>query len=332
MIGSFPKVFDSSLLASLKSCPQKFKKESIDHWRAKSGPNVHLHAGGSFAKGLEVARRAFYEGEIESWIPPYKAERDGNEVLVPGKWSTRYGQSVSAEEAQAHGLAALMAFYGNFQCPPDSAKSLERTAGALEFYFSRYPLSHAAAYPVLLANQKRAIEVNFAHPLPIEHPETGEPIIYCGRTDTIVAYAGGMYIEDDKTTSSLGPTWSRQWQLRGQFIGYTWGFRESYGLPISGCLIRGVSILKTKYDTQEAIVNFDDHQVSLWYSELLEWITDAIQFWKNKRFRYNLDHSCADYGGCGFLGVCTKQDERPWLERDFEPRHWDPITRIETKL
>jgi hypothetical protein len=298
---SFPEAVDSSMLAAFKSCPQLFRKIYVEQWKSKEGANVHLTAGGAFAHGLEVARRSFYE------------------------------LNMPAEVAEANGLAALLQRYGSFQCPPDSAKSAERTAGALEFYFDAYPLSNAAGYPILMPGGKRAIEVSFAHPLPIMHPETGLPILYVGRGDQIIQYAGGNYIEDDKTTSSLGATWSRQWDMRGQFISYTWGFREQ-GFDVRGVLVRGVSILKTKYDTQEAICNFSTFEVDRWYTELLEWLEDMKRCWALGRWRYNLDHACTEYGGCGFKTVCKSQDETPWLEQYFERRHWDPVTRIETRL
>jgi hypothetical protein len=147
----------------------------------------------------------------------------------------------------------------------------------------------------------------------------------------VVNYANAIYGEDDKTTKSLGASWSGQWDLRSQFLGYTWGLRTD-GIPVAGFLIRGTSILKTKYETQEAIVNFSDFEVDRWYGELLEWLDDIIRCWRTKRWRYNLDNSCSHYGGCGFKTVCKAQDEGPWLEQYFERRRWDPVTRQEIKL
>src|SRR5205807_5169942 len=137
----FPEVFDSSMVATLKQCPQLFKKIYLDEYKSKE-INVHLRAGGAFARGLEVARSAFY---IEG---------------------------LPSEDAIAKGLGALLESYGDYQCPPDSAKSAERTAGALEFYFQQYPLNHDAAYPILLPGGKRGIEFSFVHPLAINHPVT----------------------------------------------------------------------------------------------------------------------------------------------------------------
>ena len=301
-MSQFPEVFDSSTLATFKQCPQFFKLSYIDSWKPK-GLSVHLKAGGAFAHGIERARTAFYVEEQ------------------------------SAEDSVADGLQALLAFYGDFECPADSAKSAERTAGALEFYFDRYPLSHDNATPITLPSGKRGIEFNFVHPLPITHPETGNPLLYCGRMDAILDYAGGVFICDEKTTTSLGATWSRQWDLRSQFSGYAWGCREA-GIRVDGVIVRGVSILKTKYDTQEAISYRPAWQVGRWYEEMLQWIGDIQRCWETGVWRHNLDHACGDFGGCQYRQVCLTQPDQgaSWLETYFERRHWDPITRTETFL
>src|SRR5262245_56403034 len=119
MARPFPAVLDSTILATVRACMAKGMMAHVEHWKPRA-PNVHLHAGAAYAKGLEVARRAFYE----------------------------QGQS-EADAAQA-GLAALREAYGEFVAPEGSNKSRERMEGALGFYLERYPLSTDAATPVAL--------------------------------------------------------------------------------------------------------------------------------------------------------------------------------------
>ena len=295
----FPELIDASLLSAFKSCPELCRKTYIEHWKS-STPSVHLHAGGAFAHGCERTRTAFY---------------------VEGK---------DADTAVAEGVGALLQFYGNFECPEDSAKSAQRMAGAFEFYWSNYPLDWESA-PIELPGGKRAIEVSFAEPLPIEHPETGNPLLYCGRMDAILSYAGGRYITDEKTTTQLGASWSRQWDLRSQFTGYAWG-ASKIGIKVDGALVRGVSILKTKYDTQQAISYRQEWFVERWYSEMLQWVEDLKLCYLTGKWRHNFDHACAEYGGCQFREACSSQDETPWLETHFERRSWNPLVRVETKL
>lgn len=301
----FPSVIDSSMLSTFKSCPYKFKLTYLDNWLPKE-PSVHLHAGGAFARGIEVTRRAFYE------------------------------QGRTPDDSVALGLQALLAFYGQFSPPPDSPKSAERMAGALEYYFTNYPLEHDSAIPITLPSGSRGIEFSFAHPLPIAHPDSGDPLLFAGRMDAICSVAGGVFITDEKTTSSLGATWSKQWGLRGQFTGYAWGCREA-GIPVDGVLVRGISILKTKYDTQQALSYRPKWLVDRWYEEMLGYVDVMVAGYKGLQngsswFAHNYGDSCADFGGCGFRDACESENELPHLETVFEKKVWDPITRIEAKL
>lgn len=302
----FPTVFDSSSIAAGRSCGQKFNLEYVEHWKPGE-VSVHLHAGGAYAHGLEAARRAYYiEGAGEL-------------------------------DAQAIGLKALMQFYGSFECPPDSAKSLERTAGALSYYFEKYPLSSDQATPISLPTEKkRGVEMGFTEPIDLEdpmmyHPLSGDPLLYAGRADMIVDYQGMILGLDDKTTSQLGASWPRQWDLRSQFTGYSWGFRKS-GIQIQGWLVRGLSILKTKYDTLEAITYRPEWQIDRWHAQLKRDIIHLRDQWQKGIFDFNLDHACTEYGGCMFRQACLMRDPLPLLEMQFSRRRWDPIHRIEIPM
>lgn len=296
----FPDVIDSTLLATFRSCPQKAFRTYVEHWKPK-GESVHLVAGKAFASGLEATREAFYS------------------------------QGANAEDAIATGVAALLKEYGEFQCPEDSPKGPYRMAGALEFYFDKYPLESDYAQPLVMPSGSRAIEFSFAQPLGVHHPVTGDPLIYCGRSDMIASFAEGIFVEDDKTTSQLGPSWSRQWDLRSQFTGYCWAARES-GIEVNGVLVRGVSILKTKYDTLQSITYRSRWEVDRWLVQVQRDLLRMIDCWKEGMWDYNLDHACTEYGGCALLQVCKSPEPEEWLPVYFERRKWDPLAREETML
>lgn len=295
----FPHAVDSTMLAAFRSCPRKFQLQYLQHWKPQT-ESVHLVAGGAFAKGLEVARLEFYEGD-NAGIP---------------------------EQAVAAGLEALIEAYGDFDCPPDSAKSLERMCGAFEFYMQAYPLGQDGMTPILFANGKRAIEFSFAEPLPFTHPETGDPVLYTGRSDMIAEFAGGVYIVDDKTTSSLGASWPRQWEMRSQFTGYSWAARRAR-LETAGAIVRGVSILKTKYDTLQCVTNRGQWEIDRWEIQVCHDLARMRQMWQEGYFDYNLDHSCAEYGGCSFLQVCKSPNPEEWLPMYFQQKVWDPLAKRE---
>jgi PD-(D/E)XK nuclease superfamily protein len=293
----FPHALDSTMMAAFRSCPQKMFRTYVEHWKPQA-ESVHLVAGGAFATGIEVARKEFYE------------------------------KGSSAEDSVAAGMQACLVRYGDFECPPESAKSLERTVGALEFYFDNYPLGADGMEPITLAGGRRGIEFSFATPLGINHPVTGNPILYTGRTDMIAEYAGGVYIVDEKTTSQLGASWSRQWEMRGQFTGYQWAAGEN-GIVTNGSIVRGVSILKTKYDTQQAITYRTPWEIDRWYQQTLRDVQRMIQCWEAGWWDFAMDGACAEYGGCSLTRICKSQDPSSWLPIYFEQRVWDPLAREE---
>lgn len=296
----FPSVIDSTLIAAFRSCPRKAFLEFIQHWKIKD-QSVHLHAGAAYASGLEAARTAFY---------------------VEGK---------SPDESVALGIGALLTAYGDFQCPAESAKSAERTAGALEFYFHSYPLGTDRAIPMTLPGGKRGIEFSFLEPLDEVHPESGDPLLYSGRMDMMVDYEGMHLGEDDKTASQLGASWPRQWDLRSQFTAYVWGAARA-GIKLDGFLVRGVSILKTKYDTLQAITYRPDWMIERWYEQVLRDIRRMKAAWEEGYWDLNLDHACAEYGGCPFKSVCQMRDPQALLQQQFQRRRWDPVARTEIVL
>lgn len=291
---AFPEVLDSTMLASMR-CPRKFM---LSHVRclAKAGRNnIHLTAGGAYAKGLEMARKAYMDGQ-------------------------------QPEECLEIGVQALIETYGDAD-PGTTAKSLDRMVGALEFYFSNYPLDDDPARIAILAGVP-AVEWRFALPLPFKHPDTGQPLLYAGRTDMICNFCGALYAEDDKTTSSLGASWSNQWELRSQFMGYAWAGRE-LGLGLQGTLVRGVSILKTKYDTAQSIVSTPSWMIDEWVehrdyliANALKQYTAAEPYWEAA-----FDDTCNEYGGCQFKNLCgTQPDYRENLiSTGFELNVWNPL-------
>lgn len=296
----FPATIDSTMLKTFRECPRKFELEYLRHWKTKT-PSVHLHAGAAYATGLEVTRREFFE------------------------------QGTPAEESLELGISALIKHYGEFPCPPESAKSLPRMVGALEYYFSVFPLERDPLRPIQWAPGKHGIEFTFAVPLPFNHPVTGEPLIYTGRSDMIGEMGGAVYIEDDKTTSQLGSSWSSQWDMRSQFTGYCWAARQS-GLKVDGVIVRGVSILKTRYDHAQAITYRQPWMIERWLEQVIRDLTRMETQWLEGRFDYNLDESCNGYSGCLFRRVCLSQEPEIWLKADYQRRLWDPLAHQETVL
>lgn len=303
MRAPFPQAWDSTMIGTFRSCPQKLFRMYLEHWKP-GDESVHLVAGKAFATGIEVARREFYVNEQ------------------------------SPQDSVAEGLGALLREYGTFECPSDSPKSAVRMAGALEFYFDNYRLGMDRAVPISYGG-KRGIEFSFAHPiLEVTHPVTGDPIIYTGRADMVADAYAGTFVFDEKTASQLGPRWATQWDLRSQFTAYCWALRQ-FGIKPSGVVVRGVSILKTKYETQQVINYRAPWEIDRWYTQTVRDIKRAKAMWLAadeegaSAWDYNLDHACTEYGGCALTRVCKSPDPESWLPMYFSRRVWDPLAREE---
>jgi hypothetical protein len=297
----FPQVLDATMLSAMR-CPRKFHLAHVLRYtKAGNEKNIHLVAGAAYAKGLEIARLEYMKGMHHEWC----LER---------------------------GVEALIKEYGDAECPDTEAKTLDRMVGALEYYLSEYPLDDDPARIAVIAGVP-AVEWRFALPLPYNHPDTGEPLIYAGRTDAIMDFCGARYAEDDKTTKQLGARWSNQWELRSQFMGYAWAGRE-LGLGLQGTLVRGVSILKTKYETAQAIVNSPDWKIDEWIDHRDHLIQQALDAYSPRiagggYWEPALDDTCNEYGGCAFKSVCGIPPERRinWLNTNFEESTWNPLSR-----
>ena len=190
------------------------------------------------------------------------------------------------------------------------------------------------AVPITMPDGRRGIEFSFSEPIDFAHPETGDPLIYVGRFDMLCNYAGGVYGEDDKTTSQLGASWGRQWDLRSQFTSYCWGAARG-GIELQGFIVRGISILKTKYDSAQALTYRPKWMLEEWYEQLVAGdLPRMLAMWESGKWQKSLAEACNEYGGCGFKQVCMAPpaDRKSWLETSFEHRVWNPVTREETKL
>jgi len=302
-IVDFPQMWDSTMVAEL-GCGFKTWLAFFHHYKSKH-PAVHLVAGGAFARGLEVAKREFYDSGL------------------------------APEKAIALGSAALIETYGDFN-PGKETKSCNRMVGALDYYFIRYPLGKDKAVPLKGADGRSEVEWSFCLPLPINHPVSGESLLYTGRMDGVCDYLGADYGKDEKTTGQLGPTWPNQWNLRSQFTGYSWARRE-VGRPIAGILVRGIAIYKNGYDIDEAIEPRANWEIDRWLEQTVRKLEVAVKWWTE----FNtfgvlppmaLDEKCNNYGGCQFKIVCRSQDPEPWLKTNFERRVWNPLLREEKIL
>ena len=303
-----PGYIDATMTSCFRSCPRKFYNEFILGLRPP-GVSIDLHAGGAFAHAVEVVRKEMYLNGHDLPLALMKAN------------------------------AAFQIYWGDFQIPEHkkTSKRPERVWAAVEDYFAAYNprTDHIQPYMV---DGKPTLEFTFAIPLEPAtfdpecrdtrgdwptHPVTGEPFVYAGRFDMLGEYLGMPIVCDDKTSGSghYG-NWSEKWDLRGQFIGYTWA-ANVLGIRADSCAVRGVGIMATQTALAEAIKPYSDDLRARWLEQLRRDLWRIVRCWNEGYFDYNFAESCNDYGNCMFSTACQSNDPDPWL-KGFEVRRWNP--------
>jgi hypothetical protein len=296
----FPAAIDNTMRAAFRACPRKMMLAYL-HGYTNPSPRIHLIAGGAFARGMEVTRKAYYD------------------------------QGLSEDESIALGYVALHEEFVKEGYTEDDEflyknKAPNRMGGALINYFQEYPLDRDEIRPAKMANGKHAIEFNFGIPLPIAHPETGLPIIYCGRFDMLGQKDNMLFVVDEKTTGSLGEYWFKRYELSAQFTGYCWAARQ-HDFPVVGALIRGIGILKGQIKHATVPLMRPDWMIDEWYAQLINDIRDMIEYWKADNWPADYADSCGSYGGCQFTPVCgiSPQGRDSMLGIQYVIRSWEPL-------
>lgn len=302
-----PLHIDSTMMTCFRSCPQKFQYEFVRGLRPP-GISIDLHAGGLFAHALEQT----YKG---IWI-----------------------EKLSLSDALVKAHARFMVEWGDVEAPEwkNTAKTKDRVWEAVESYFDTYAPLTDHVHPYIGSNGEPTFEYTFAIPLePIGindfpyHP-SGSPFIYCGRFDMLGSYQDRPCVRDEKTTGgSIGRNWASSWDLRSQFIGYTWACQQS-GIDLDTVVVRGIAIQKTQIVHAEAIKIYSEALIAKWYEQLRRDLWRLRRAWDSGYFDYNLGESCTAYGLCPYLNACASVTPENWLT-EFETRHWNPLDKNPTK-
>lgn len=314
-----PLHVDSTMRACYAGCPQKFFLEFC-HGLRPARISIDLHAGACFASALE---------DIYTLV-----HREG----------------MDTDKALLRAYGRFLTNWGDFEIMKDTSKTPDRVWEAIEDYIRTYSPKTDHVQPANLpgtpsyefsfgiplvpaTDGKRTIDENGASrpfvpsdlitcfPL---HP-SGEPFIYTGRFDLLGVWAGRLVVRDEKTTTSIGASWSDQWDLRAQFMGYVWACQQS-GLDLDTVIVRGVGILKTKIVQAEAIKQYSRSMIEKWHTQLRRDLWRIVHSWNEQYFDFNFADACSSYGGCSFRDVCQSDAPERWMA-NFVVRRWNPLDR-----
>lgn len=304
----FPIAVDNSMRKELVKCEKAAFYKYECGLRSIEQQRVDLHAGKAFARGMEAMRLAYYK------------------------------QGLSQYESLQAGVKALYAEYGGFIPPPKSNKTADRMAGALAYYAEQNRLDEEKLVPMTLGGEL-AVEVSFNYVLPLSHPVTMKPLVYCGRFDMLARDidTGDVWVVDEKTTSQMGEKWANQWLLDSQMTGYCWGARkllEQHGWNpnlVKGAIINGIAIRLRDYEHGRFPTYRQAWEVERWFQQMLVDMREWVDAHVSKSYRMNLDHACAQYNNpCEFAPLCKSANPERLIDGSYEVKRWNPITREES--
>lgn len=273
------------------------------------------------------------------------------EIYRKGIWQKGF----SSKDALVYSYDAFCDYWGDVEAPDKGTgayKTKNRMWEAVMFYLEEYPEDRNNSIKPFNynndANDCSGVEFSIAMPLPFNHPETGNPIAYGGRFDLLGYVGDDLVIMDEKTSSSLGPTWNEQWKMRGQFIGYWWALQK-LGLEPKAVIIRGISILKTKFGTQEVKMAIPQHVVDNWELAMMTKASNFLNNYKSYKMLANkidaseksklheypiclperaftpaFGEACNAYGGCSFKDLCRSPNPSSWYSQ-YGIRDWNPL-------
>jgi hypothetical protein len=309
----FPETVDNTLRSAFRKCERSCFNEHF-LCRATGTDSIHLVAGGAYAAGHDAFRKSFFTKES--------------------------GDYKNYERALDKGIVALIEHYGYDEQREasdgwkDSPKSCDRLVSAFLDYWTEYhpKLARGKMYYHL---GEPASELGGVLELDVCHPTTGKPLLYSFRFDYVENRDGSIWLGDDKTTTSLGTSWARQWDMRAQFLGYTYAARKLLGIPAIGVIARGTGILKTTIKHMEVPVSFPEYLLELWWQQVNGDFAKMVAAWESNQWGYDLADGCAAYGGCKFTEVCRSKFQhkilasmpiRVWNPKDPEN---SPVVRVE---
>lgn len=291
---------DSTSLGEFKACPRKYFYSIIMGLQPKE-TSVHLTFGLLMHGSVERYHHARARGE---------EHEDG--VLAAIGWMLKETWNNVLKRPSLTG---------------DTYKNRLTLLRTLVWYFDQY--SSDSLETVVLANGKPAVELSFSFDTGYRTRLTGEPVLFCGHLDRLARLNGEVYIPDLKTTKSeLSPYFWQQFNPNNQFGMYQLAGQVVWNQPVKGMIVDGAQVLVNSSRFARHMVTLDHAGVQEWHRDAI-WNVRLMEGCASERYWPKNDKSCQNYGGCPFLGLCSRSPNSrdAWIGTEYKARVWDPLQR-----
>lgn len=258
----------------------------------------------------------------------------------------KHGPHITRDAERAMLVTAEAAF-ANYTPAFDDFRNYGTAVNLIAEYNKTYAQE---SWDILHHDNKPLIEIPFAVPLgelevnadltvreadgriTLRHVSTIK-VMWQGRIDMVVQREGRIYGLDHKTTSMLGPSYFKEYELASQFHGYTYALEYLLKRKVEGFIINALGVRKpTKtgkaIEFQRATVSYLPSAVAEWQSDTLAIVSDFIEMARRECLPKHTKWCVGKYGLCQFFDVCTlpiEQRQQMLLTGEYKPVTWSPL-------
>jgi hypothetical protein len=304
--GLFQVAWDSTSLGTFKKCPKKYYYSIVLGLRS-TVENVHLKFGILTHTALEALDHFFLREDQSDLWTSYMPQLLAHLCLEAGRRDA---------EGKFHPWVS-----------DHASKNLISLLRAVVWYAEEY--AEDSVKTVTLLNGRPATELSFR--FAFGETPIGE-VQYSGHFDKIARFGDNLWVVDRKTTTmGLAPSYWQQFSPHVQFTGYTFGanmvLAEALDRPIQGVICDAIQVGAGFARFGRRPISYHQEQLTEWYTGAMVSITQAHQYAEAGLWPMN-ETSCADYGGCPFLSLCSKS---PSIRDHFinsaawQIEKWDPL-------
>jgi len=146
--------------------------------------------------------------------------------------------------------------------------------------------------------------------------EIGERI-YGGTMDRIEDWGGQIYVDDHKTTKSLGLSFFENYRPHPQTDGYCFACRELVG-KCHGAIINGISVAKNPKDRfQRFPSSLTDKEIDGWREVFTDTTDDMLRDVERKHFARRTTY-CNRWGKCPYWELCVYGEDERFIEQKYK--------------
>lgn len=310
---------DNSTLEKFQTCPRSAFYYVIH--RRTPNPSEALIAGGALHNGLEYL---YTHGLTTSNLPNACAEVDKHFALNPSQYTWRNPHLVYKALEQY-----VSKYEGNdpfeiveYEGKPFVERSFELELGSVE-------LNRELAW-----SQKYLCGEGEDTPLHVRKLF----IVWIGKVDMLIRDMLGLRVLDHKTSSIMGDTFWRNFELSQQTLGYTWAAGKIFGETPKGFMANVIYWRPPRKNENMGRVEFhrqqyqySEERIAEWEADIYASCVDFVQSMVRNHFPGYRTWCSGKYGMCAYHDVCTVDNPKmrmAMLETGlYSNVDWDPTKK-----